>query len=109
MKREARNRKRGCKDLNELDALRDPGLVEAVGEFTAETRQEKIRPDEGRGGEVRGRRRGGFRQLIDDQKAEGGFQEVVAEGGEELAQEQGRKPARRHQGREHRSPAVWLS
>jgi hypothetical protein len=45
------------------------------------------------------RRRIGLRQLIHDQKAERGLEEIVAEGGEELAQEQRQESPRRQQGK----------
>jgi hypothetical protein len=43
------------------------------------------------------RRRIGFGQVIDDQEPERILEEVVAEGGKELAEEKGRKTARRQQ------------
>ena len=41
----------GDADLDELEPLRDQGLVVAVGEFAAEPGQEEERHDQGRAGE----------------------------------------------------------
>ena len=83
-------------------------FVVAVGEFTAETGEEKVRSDENCAGELNQGRGIGAGNLIDDQEAERRLEEVVAERGEELTREQRRETARRHQGLEHRSPAVCL-
>jgi len=57
----------GSKHLDELYALRDPGLVEAVGKFAAEGGQDKVRADESGAGELRERRSIGFGNLNQDQ------------------------------------------
>ena len=45
---EADDRQEGDADLDELQPLRHPGLVEAVGDLAAERRQEEERRDEHR-------------------------------------------------------------
>ena len=50
VKGKADDRERGGADLDELDALRDPGLVVAVGEFAAEAGEKEERSDERRAG-----------------------------------------------------------
>ena len=109
VERKPRNREHGNADLHELDALRHPGFVVAVGELTAEPRQKEVRRDEDRGSELNQNSGIGAGDMEQDQEAEGGLEEIVAERGEELAQEQRRKAARRHQGREHGSPAAAFS
>ncbi len=108
MECEARDGERGNAYLDEFDTLRDPGLVVAVGKFATEAGEEKVRGDEGGAGELNECRGIGVGQLKHNQKSKRRLEEVVAERGEELAQEQRREAARRHQGREHGPPAVCL-
>ena len=72
VERKARHRHRGDEHFDKFDTLRDPGLIEAVGKFAAETGQEEVRPDEGGAGELNERRRIGIGQVIDDQEPERG-------------------------------------
>ena len=74
-------------DLGELDALRDEGLVVAVGKLAAEPGQKEERRDQRRAGERDQRRRigaGGFEQNDEDER---GLEKVVAEGRTKLTPE----------------------
>src|SRR5271155_3048843 len=113
VQREAGDRDNGGAKLDELDALRDKALVVAVGELAAEPGQEEERRDQRRAGERDERRgigAGGREQNDEDER---GLEKIVAEGGAELAPEQRRETARRHQGHGHavlavRLPDRWL-
>ena len=109
MKGKAGDGERGGADLGELDALRDPRFVVAVGEFAAEPRQEEERRDDGGAGERNQDLGIGAGDLGQNDEDECRLEEVVAERREELTHEQGRETARRHQGLKHRSPAVCLA
>ncbi len=106
MKGEAGDGEAGGAHLDKLDALRQQRLVVAVGKFAAEPRQEEERRDDGGAGKRNQRSRIGAGDLRQNDEAERGFEETVAEGREELAKEQRRKTAARHQGFKHRSPAL---
>ena len=102
----AGDRKRGNADLDEFQTLRHQSLVETVCEFAADTGKEEERSDQ-RGAGKRDQRLGvAAGDVEQNEKDQRGLEEVVAEGGEELAPEQGRETSRRHQGRRHGSPAV---
>ena len=97
---------RGNADLGELQALRHERLVVAVGEFAAESRKKEERRNQRCAGQRDQCFRVGTRDLEQNDEDERRLEEVVAEGREELAPEQGRETSRRHQGRGHGSPAV---
>ena len=95
-------------NLEELDALRDQGLVVAVGKLAAESGQKEKWRDQRRAGERDQRRRigaGGFEQYDEDER---GLEKVVAEGRKKLTPEQWREAAARHQCRGHFALAVSL-
>src|SRR5262249_20377731 len=95
---EAQHRERRHANLGKLDALRDHGLVVAVGHLAAEGREEEIREDEYRRGKRDQHMGGGARDLEQDQKDQRLLEEVVAERREKLGPEQRRKAPRREQG-----------
>ena len=109
MKGEARHGQRRDGDLEQLKPPRDDRLVEAVGHLAADTREEEERHDEGGAGKLNQCPRIFGADMEQDEKDQRGLEEVVAERREGLAPEQRRKTARRHQGRGHGSPAVFLT
>ena len=97
MKREAGNGDHGGADLGELDALRHQGLVVTVGQFAAEPGEKEERRDQRRAGKRDQHRRIGAGHLEQNDEDQRRLEEVIAEGRKELAPEQRREAARRHQ------------
>ncbi len=98
---EADDGEQGCRDLDELQALRHESLVVAVGPLAAEPGQEQ-----GRGHEEGACHRDqdvarAAADLEQDEKDKRIFEDVVVEGREELAPEERREAPRRHQGADH--------
>ena len=83
--------------------LRDDRLVEAVGDLAAQPRQEEERADEHRRRQRHQRLAVTDARREQDQEHQRVLEEVVVEGREELAPEQRREAAGRHQGAGHRS------
>ena len=96
----------GDADLDELQPLGHPGLVEAVGDLAAERRQEEERRDEDRSGQRDQHLRMRALQLVQQQEDQRVLQEIVAEGRKELAPEQWREPPRQHQGKHGVGPFI---
>ncbi len=97
VKREAGHGDHGGADLGELDALRDEGFVVTVGQFAAEPGEEEERRDQRRAGERNQHRGIGAGHLEQNDEDQRGLEKIVAERGKELAPEQRREAARRHQ------------
>src|SRR5205823_8653509 len=84
-------------DLGQLDTLGDERLIVAVRQLAAESGQKEKRRDQGGARNRDQDRRIGARHFVQDDEDQSGFEEIIAEGGEELAKEQRRETARRHQ------------
>ena len=97
MKGKARDGDHGGADLGELDALRDEGLVVTVGQLAAEPGKKEERGDQRRAGERDQNRRIGAGNLEQNDEDQRRLEKIVAEGRKELAPEQRREAARRHQ------------
>src|SRR6516162_9658898 len=101
MEPETENRDRGHSDLDELESLRHERLVVAVRYLAADRRQDEERKDEDGAGK---RDQGlGFlsRHFEKNQENQRVLQEIVVEGAEELAPEQGREASRGQQAGRH--------
>ena len=107
MQEEARRGKGGDGDFAEPDALCDERLVVAVGQLAAERRQDEERGDENDAGHrdqypaVLSRSATCTPEAEQDQHGQRVLQEIVVERRAELAPEQRRELARRHQALEH--------
>ena len=97
MKGKARDGDHGGADLGEFYALRDEGLVVTVGKLAAEPGKKEERGDQRRAGERDQNRRIGAGNLEQNDEDQRRLEEIVAECRKELAPEQGRETARRHQ------------
>ena len=101
MKREAGDADNRSADLGELDALRDPGLVVTVSQFAAEPGEKKERGNQRGAGERDQDGRIGAGHLEQDDENQRRLEKIVTECRKELAPEQRREAARRHQGQRH--------
>ena len=88
-------------DFSELQPPRDHRLVMGVGDLAAQRRQEQCRRDENPDREGDERARLLLAQPEQDEHGQHLAHEIVVEGREELAPEQRRKAARRHELAEH--------
>jgi hypothetical protein len=108
MKREAGDGNHRRAHLGELDTLRNPRFVVAIGEFAAEPREEEERGDQRRAGECYQYSRIGAGNFEQDDKDKRCLEEIVAESRKELTPKQRREAALRHEGRGHVSSVVGL-
>src|SRR6476620_5061783 len=108
MNAESEHREEGNADLSELEPPRHHRLVVAIREFAAERGQKEIRRDENRGGKRDQRLGVGASDVEQNEKDQGVFEEIVAEGGKELGPEQGREAPRQEQGRGHGGSGGWI-
>src|SRR5579883_3419984 len=97
------HRDAGDEDLGELQPFRNHGLVVAVRHLPAQSRKNEVREDEDGGRELNEGPRALARKLEDDQDHQRLLEEIVVEGAEELAPEQGCEAPRGHQAREHQA------
>src|SRR5205814_540709 len=72
-------------DLGQLDTLGDERLIVAVRQLAAESGQKEKRRDQGGARNRDQDRRIGARHFVQDDEDQSGFEEIIAEGGEELA------------------------
>jgi hypothetical protein len=104
---EAGHRDAGNRDLGELEPLGHERLVEAVRDLAADRGEDERRKDEDRGRERDQGLRVRHGPFVEDQEGERVLEEIVVEGAEELAPEQGRKPTRGKKAVGHaKTPAV---
>src|SRR6202011_4634866 len=91
----------GCADLAELQPAGDDRLVEAIGELAAESGKNKKRSNQDRPAQSGQDFPAGGAELEHNQDDQRIPEEIVVEGGEELAPEDRREAPRAHQSAEH--------